>query len=673
MTKQLFQIAVLCGSFAVAYPAVPAVPEEAEIYRSVRSGSIAALDELLKAGVAVNHQDQAGNSLLLRTVVYGKADAVKFLIQRGADVNLANKAGATPLMRAAGQPDVIQLLVANGADVRARSGLGNTPLHTTARSFGASKSIELLLKAGADVNATNVFGATPLMIAAASGDLDSVKLLVKNGADVNAHSRGGEPQVIWGGGRSPLMWAAFRGNREIAKYLLESGADINSPEGFGSALSQAAWNDHADMAEFLLKRGAEVDLKDQMSEFTPLHWAAGSDRSSAAAVEVLLKHGANPNAEGGAPVDAFMGIPQTPMLIAKKRNETPITRALQVAGARDTAPKQTRELPVREISSVNESLLRAALTDALPLLEETATFSKGAFVQHSSKQDCVSCHQQYMPLTSFGFAKGAGIRAKETAETAVLEMVRRDNTNLFEMTAQATFHPEPGHGYGYALLTAAAQNEPPSPELDAMIHHLLVIQDRDGRWHNNLPRPPLQTSDFAPTALAIRGFTTYGFPVHQEEIQRRIFRARKWLQAARPANTEERAYQLLGLAWAGQNQKSLTKFATALMKEQRSDGGWAQLPGLCSDAYATGLSLFALAQAKSAGSAEFQKGLAYLLRTQQKDGTWHVRARAYPFQPTMRSGYPYSRDSWISATGASWAVMAISSALQERPLQVSAR
>jgi hypothetical protein len=202
---------------------------------------------------------------------------------------------------------------------------------------------------------------------------------------------------------------------------------------------------------------------------------------------------------------------------------------------------------------------------------------------------------------------------------------------------------------------------------------LLVIQDKDGQWHNNLPRPPLQTSDVAPTALAIYALNQYGFPGREREIQERILRAKKWLAKITPLNTEERAYQLLGLAWAGESQRKLQLLAERLIHEQRSNGGWAQLATLEADAYATGLSLFALAKATCTESEEFQRGLGFLLGTQAKDGTWHVRARAYPFQPTMRSGYPYSRDGWISATGASWATMAIAVALQDRSLQVSAR
>ena len=60
-----------------------------------------------------------------------------------------------------------------------------------------------------------------------------------------------------------------------------------------------------------------------------------------------------------------------------------------------------------------------------------------------------------------------------------------------------------------------------------------------------------------------------------------------------------------------------------------------------------------------------ERGARYLLSSQLEDGTWHVRRRAFPFQPTMHSGFPHGRDSWISATATSWAVMALT--LPEAP------
>jgi len=92
------------------------------------------------------------------------------------------------------------------------------------------------------------------------------------------------------------------------------------------------------------------------------------------------------------------------------------------------------------------------------------------------------------------------------------------------------------------------------------------------------------------------------------------------------------------------------------------DGGWSQLPGIKSDAYATGQALYALRAGATLPNAHpsLERGRRFLLETQLADGTWHVHRRTFPFQPTMESGFPHGRDSWISAAGTSWAVLALS-------------
>jgi len=60
-------------------------------------------------------------------------------------------------------------------------------------------------------------------------------------------------------------------------------------------------------------------------------------------------------------------------------------------------------------------------------------------------------------------------------------------------------------------------------------------------------------------------------------------------------------------------------------------------------------------------------GANYLLERQEDDGTWHVARRAFPFQPTMDSGFPHHRDSWLSAAATSWAVLALTKVLPVGP------
>src|SRR5262249_25536722 len=132
---------------------------------------------------------------------------------------------------------------------------------------------------------------------------------------------------------------------------------------------------------------------------------------------------------------------------------------------------------------------------------------------------------------------------------------------------------------------------------------------------------------------------------------------------------EEVVFQLLGLHWAGEPPEQLADLAKSLLQRQRTDGGWAQLPMLESDAYATGEALYTLAQAMKLPVTDpaWQRGLRFLLERQEDDGTWYVVRRAFPFQPTMDSGFPHHRDSWISAAATSWAVMALTRALPVGP------
>jgi hypothetical protein len=140
-----------------------------------------------------------------------------------------------------------------------------------------------------------------------------------------------------------------------------------------------------------------------------------------------------------------------------------------------------------------------------------------------------------------------------------------------------------------------------------------------------------------------------------------------------PRTGEEKAMKLLGLVWAKADAEDLRVAAQPLFAEQRPDGGWAQLPTLESDAYATGQTLYALHAAGQISTADsvYGRGAAFLLRTQRPDGSWIVRSRSVPFQPLKESGFPHGKDQWISAAGSSWAAMALMAALPPAELQIS--
>jgi ankyrin repeat protein len=631
----------------------------------LRSGDVRKLREALDHGASANARDAAGNTPLIHAASYGDLSSVRFLLERGAQVNATNAAGATALMRAAFDDEKVRLLVERGANVNARSALGNTALMLAARPFNSHRAVELLLSRGADAKATNQFGATALMAAVAGGDEKSVRLLIKHGADVNAQLAANQMGFILGGGRTPLMWAAYRGDVTIMKLLFDAGADVNAEAALGTPLSQAAWSDRTAAARLLIERGAKVGRTAHMDGYTPLHWAASTEERDAALVNLLLKHGADPNLGGGENVEPFMGTLQTPLMLARRRGDTPILAALSVAGATNASPDRvavktppSRVLPAK----LDTATRRAAISQAVAPLQVTSIESKQAFLRHGSRQDCVSCHQQFLPLAAIGLAKQQHVQVDAAAEDQLVKMVSEGELKNIEIDWQSLFHPDPVYTKGYALFGYAAENLPATEYTDSWVHHLSAIQGRDGQWFNNLPRPPIQTGDIGATALAVHALQRYALPGRKTEFTKQVERARQWLWNAKPENNEGRVYQILGLAWAGEPARKLRPLAKSLLAEQRTDGGWSQLPGIKSDAYATGQALYALRVGARVGSSDgaVERGLGYLLANQLEDGTWHVRRRAFPFQPTMDSGFPHGRDSWISAAATSWAVLALS-------------
>jgi len=111
---------------------------------------------------------------------------------------------ATPLLRNAaksGDINAVRTLLDKGADVNEKDGVGGTPLFWAVRE-GHTELAKLLIEKGADVNKGTNIGETPLYTAVSHGHTELAKLLIERGADVNKRDNAG-----WG----PLFWAAWGG------------------------------------------------------------------------------------------------------------------------------------------------------------------------------------------------------------------------------------------------------------------------------------------------------------------------------------------------------------------------------------------------------------------------------------------------------------------------------
>jgi hypothetical protein len=216
-------------------------------------------------------------------------------------------------------------------------------------------------------------------------------------------------------------------------------------------------------------------------------------------------------------------------------------------------------------------------------------------------------------------------------------------------------------GFGSLLLGLDPRKSARSESIGATAMVMARMQTPDGDWRFGMQREPVQSSYFTATAMAIRAMQNYAPQQHKAEIEGRLAKAKSWLRSAPAPNTEDQVFRLLGLKWADATAEERRKAVEELRAAQRPDGGWAQLPGMASDAYATGTALFALRQGGDVAATDeaFQRGIAYLLRTQEEDGTWYVQKRAMPANVYFDTGYSFGQSQYISYTAGCWASMAL--------------
>ncbi len=299
--------------------------------------------------------------------------------------------------------------------------------------------------------------------------------------------------------------------------------------------------------------------------------------------------------------------------------------------------------------------MAAALGRSLPLLQQSG-------VEFTRRRGCVSCHQQSHVAVVAGMARSRGFAVDE-------QLAARERDAVAAFFAAK---PEVLAGLGLDPLLAPwtlwgweAEGQAPGPLSDALVHYLVLLQTADGNWRTPGYRPPADASHFTFTALALRGLQTYAPPGRRAEIQTRIDRARGWLLTATAADTEDLVWQLLGLHWSAAGADPVRKVAERLLGEQRADGGWGQLPTLPSDAYASGEALYALREAGAVGPSHpaFRRAVAFLLRTQEPDGSWFVPTRTFPVIPYFTCGFPHGRAQFISTSATCWATMALLSSV----------
>ncbi|KAJ6530036.1 ankyrin repeat-containing domain protein [Mycena vulgaris] len=202
------------------------------------------------ANPSIVGQEDVGNALVAVSI-RGYQDTVRFLIEKGADVNAPGGQYGSALQAASshGHEAIVRQLIEKGANIKKHGGSA-----IQAAWLGTNQGIiNLLVEHGANLARIlwqeDVDNA--LVAASIRGYQDTVRLLIEKGADVNA------PDKKYG---SALQAASYHGYKGITRLLIEKGADVNQQGGLhGSALGAAADQGHKSIVRLLLELGVDVD------------------------------------------------------------------------------------------------------------------------------------------------------------------------------------------------------------------------------------------------------------------------------------------------------------------------------------------------------------------------------------------------------------------------------
>jgi ankyrin repeat protein len=634
-----------CLLATIAISAMAQDPDQ--IYSVIRENNLTQLKALLgRNSAAVD--DSRGITPLMYAAEVGSLDAMRLLIDRGADVNAQNAFGSTALMWSVSDPAKVRLLLDHGAQVNTAAKSGRTALIVAAFTNPSAEIVRLLLAKGAKVDVMDQRHVTPLNAATFGNDTATVRLLLDAGTDLGASIDTPDTFI----GLTPLMNAAGNRNVEVVKLLIAKGAKVNAVSkteglpkiqtgtvefgGWTPLLMSSAFGP-PEAVKALLDAGAKVDAQDYRG-FTPLMLAVGTDRYDRRTVNLVLSHGADlrPTNHAG----------ETALDWANKFADPEVIRSL------GGTPKNLAT-PVQLSDQLPDT--RTAIARSMHLLESTTD-------QFFKKSGCFACHEQPPAEFAAAAARAKGIPVDEKAShERVLQITSTINPVALE--GAAALGGADNNLYSVEALVRGGYT--PNRITDFLAANLAASQGGDGGWH--LPgysRSPLQDSDFSRTAMALRALKTYGTPGRAEEMKQRMERGKQWLMHAEPVILEDMDMRLVGVAAAGAGAAELRKLAEPIIALQRSDGGWAQRQAFPSDAYATGMTVWALNEAGV--MRPDAKAVKFLLGTQSPDGSWHVTSRATKFQQYFESGFPYRHDQWISTMATGWAANALALSLGPR-------
>jgi prenyltransferase/squalene oxidase-like repeat protein len=318
---------------------------------------------------------------------------------------------------------------------------------------------------------------------------------------------------------------------------------------------------------------------------------------------------------------------------------------------------------MNKTATIDNEVIKQSVAKTMLILQ------KSAYVFTNNNQlKCASCHNNTLTAMATEMAREKGIPVIDSLSAHNIAAMKHTlalacNPNKIKEFLTANFV------IPYILLGLSAEKYPPDTYTDIAVDYIMSQAKPDGSFLAESFRVPLENGDIHLTAMAIRSIQLYASAPKKQQVNDLMKKTRLWLEQAQTDQQQELTFQLLGMHWCGSNKDQKNKIAQKLESMQNEDGGWSQLTTLKSDAYATGQILYALYESGMAKTDDpvYQKGLSYLLKTQNERGAWVLETRSFPIQPPMTADFPpYNRHEFISAAASNWAVMALMNALPNK-------
>jgi ankyrin repeat protein len=203
-----------------------------EIARNIPKGKTNNIGAILNKGSDINKPGQKGVTLLQWALYKNNKKSYEFLLSRGANPNIIDDAGLSPMSLSAKHEDPWYLEITlkyKGDPNLLNPKRGRTPIYDTINLYDRSnprnsendlKKLNMLIKSGGDINFQDRDGYTPLMVAAIANRYDIVYTLLLNGADpkIKAHNGHHLREIINTIRTSPEseMW---QWREKVLKYL----------------------------------------------------------------------------------------------------------------------------------------------------------------------------------------------------------------------------------------------------------------------------------------------------------------------------------------------------------------------------------------------------------------------------------------------------------------------